>query len=152
MKQSLPKEVLGACEVLKEMWIQAREHEASSSEFNNACNSPFPPSPLCISLSLWTPSKVLNQSAIPSLLEQLLSGSTIHPLNCRLSSCPNQPQPLLFVLEVIVFTSLSLRRALPSLWTFLFQSIFWYSKFYWLPWLGVNPLANQEVGLVFPPE
>ena len=52
-KQSLPKEVLGAGEVLKEMQREAREHEASLYEFHNAPRLPasLPPPP-CVSLSL----------------------------------------------------------------------------------------------------
>lgn len=122
-KQSLPEEMLHAREVLKEMMREAREQEASLCEFHNALCFLLPSLLLPVFLSALSSFQTPKQKFHPKQPRKPMSNPTIHTLNCRLSCFPRQPHPLSFTLEVIVFTPLSLRRALPSLWAFPFQNI-----------------------------
>lgn len=141
-KYSLPKVELGAGEELKEMPTEAKP--ASMNSIMPWLPPSPPPPPPCVSLHLWAHSKLQNKSSIPSSQEELLSNPTIHPLNCWLSCFPSQPHLLCFILEVIMFILLHLRRVLPSLWTFPLVNIFPRKKVALVPFVGCYQSCQSE--------
>ena len=128
-KQSLPKEVLAQERCLKKCREGLGNMKPACMNSMMAPGSALPSLLPCFShsLSFFQPPK---QRSVPSIPEVLLNPAT-HPLNYRMSWFPSQPNPLSFFLEVIVFTLLSLRRVLPSLWTFPAKTFVQGSKFHW---------------------
>lgn len=127
-KQSLPKEVLGTGRCLKK--LRERPGNLKPDSMNSIMPlahsfSPFSPSSPSLRFSPPLSSfQAPKQKFYPKYPRRTLVKSNNPPTKLQAACFPSQPHLLSFILEVVVFIPLPLRRVLPSLWTFPFQNIF----------------------------